>query len=316
MKAIGRLISSVVRATPNGISFRLIGTVDIDGKGTKHPLEQADPFMLLDYAPSIPKNNAPPFGAHPHRGHSVLTILTKGKVMSWDSFTNKETIAQAPASYWVDAGSGIFHDEVSRVDDESDESQHVALFQLWVSVKEEDRLKPAGLQYDMDLPAVEAKNADGKVVGSIRHYCGGGAKITTPHPIVVAHVVQQANTSLRFPVDPAFGGVVIHMSGCPTFAGATTPSEPFEVLVLADTSSSDVDVDFLDVTSSASEAEYLICVGEQVKEPWFKKLVANGAVIAKSPEEAREIAQRVEEYAATGKTSGCYGPFGVQTTSA
>jgi len=62
---------------------RLIGTVDIDGMGTAHPLAEVDPFILLDMA-KINKNAMPPFGAHPHFGHSVATILLAGEVSSQD----------------------------------------------------------------------------------------------------------------------------------------------------------------------------------------------------------------------------------------
>jgi redox-sensitive bicupin YhaK (pirin superfamily) len=119
---------------------RLVGTVDVDGSGTQHPLDQVDPFILLDAA-SISKHNMPPFGNHPHRGHSVVTVLLRGSMKSWDSFSNTETTLTAPASYWVDAGSGLFHNEVSVINDEKDTAQHVGLLQLWVGVKQEDRLE-------------------------------------------------------------------------------------------------------------------------------------------------------------------------------
>jgi hypothetical protein len=56
----------------------------------------------------------------------------------------------------------------------------------------------------------------------------------------------------------------------------------------------------------------MVIVGETIDEPWAKKLVANGAVIAASPDEAREIATQVEAYAAAGKQKGgSFAPFGV-----
>ena len=76
MSMTGRTVSKIVPATQGKIT-RLIGTVDIDGNGTKHPLDQVDPFMLLD-AGTLSKHAMPPFGAHPHRGHSVVTVLVMG----------------------------------------------------------------------------------------------------------------------------------------------------------------------------------------------------------------------------------------------
>jgi redox-sensitive bicupin YhaK (pirin superfamily) len=329
----GRRIAKLQDPTPNGPIFRLIGTTDIDGKGTTHPLPQVNPFMLLDVA-SLPQSDLPPFGAHPHRGHSVVTLLLQGQEKSWDSVTQKETVVQAPASYWVDAGAGIFHDEVSVVPDPNDPLQHVKLLQLWVSVKEEDRLKPAALQYDDNLPQVDAKNADGQVVGNIVYFVGGGAQIQTPHPVVVAHVRQDANSLVSFPVPAGFGGFVVNLKGSPiTFLSGgfdghnqnapkdqvvpVTSDTVHQVLVLADdeedsNSDSEQQDSVLQISSQDLDVEYLVCVGEKIDEPWYKKLVANGAVVAQSEDEARAIATQVETYAAAGKgETKSFAPFGL-----
>ena len=60
-------------------------------------------------------------------------------------------------------------------------------------------------------------------------------------------------------------------------------------------------------TQVQEAAEYLVCVGERIGEPWSKKLVANGAIIAVTAEECRSLALRVEEMAGTGKQNddGC-----------
>jgi hypothetical protein len=54
----GRTIVRVVPPTQSGPITRLIGTVDIDGSGTNHSLDQCDPFMLLDYAGEIKLSHA------------------------------------------------------------------------------------------------------------------------------------------------------------------------------------------------------------------------------------------------------------------
>lgn len=69
--SVSRSIAGVVPpTTANPIITRLVGTVDIDGAGTQHALPHVDPFILLDQG-TITKNNMPPFGPHPHRGHSA-----------------------------------------------------------------------------------------------------------------------------------------------------------------------------------------------------------------------------------------------------
>ena len=66
---------------------RVIGTLDIDGNGTKHPVErQTDPFIFLDEA-TLPQGIKPPFGKHPHTGLFACTIqLSKiFHSMLWDN---------------------------------------------------------------------------------------------------------------------------------------------------------------------------------------------------------------------------------------
>ena len=46
--------------------------------------------------------------------------------------------------------------------------------------------------------------------------------------------------------------------------------------------------------SATTACQYLVCAGEKIGQPWYKKLVANGAIIAKDPEEARAIAKQIE----------------------
>lgn len=308
----GRTIKRIVSPTIKGPMHRLIGTVDVDGNGTNHPLADCDPFMLLDHA-VVPKPNAPPFGAHPHRGHSVVTILLQGRVKSWDSYhpTDENTVLEGPASYWVDAGSGVFHNETSVMDDPTDPTQHMEVFQLWISVKEEDRKKKPAVQYDSHLPVVDALDVEGNIVGSVRYFVGGGGAIKPPHPITVARIIQNGGTTLKYPIDSTHGGFVVHTTGRALYGDEAkeVSSEDDSIHVLAD--AKDSSEGYLQVTTQTDEQSvYLVCTGEQIKEPWCKKLIANGAVVAKDENEAREIASRVELYSKEGLSSGNFAPFG------
>ena len=211
----------------------------------------------------------------------------------------------------MDAGSGLFHDETTVIPDESEPSQHVQLFQLWVSVKEEDRAKPAALQYETDLPLLEMKNDEGDVVGSIRYYVGGEChSIKTMNPIVVAHVSQNAGTTLKIPIEPSFGGFVAHIRGSATYGDSSqSTSTPYDVAVLDDGTGDDAG--FLTVKAGSDDsARYLVCTGEKIGESWFKKLAANGAIVASSEEEARRIATEVTKASKEGLGSGDFSPFG------
>lgn len=303
-----RSIKKVVAATNNGKITRLIGTLDIDGSGTNHPLESVDPFILLDHG-VVPKNSMPPFGPHPHRGHSVITVLLQGKIKSWDSFQPKGEwyTLSAPASYWVDAGTGVFHDERSVIDNEDDEMQHMKLFQLWVGVKESDRSNPPKVQKDENLEQYECIDANGNVVGSGICYVGPDSAISTPHPVEVKLIKQNAKTTYRVDIDSKQNGFVVHIKGSPSFSG-TTPNKELDVLVL---DSSDGGANSLEVSTGDEGAEYLICTGEPNNEAWVKKLAANGAIIAATAEEARDMVPSVEAMSAAGKAeNGSFAPWG------
>ena len=183
------MIARVVPPTRTNPTIpRLIGTVDIDGMGTAHPLAKVDPFILLDMV-KIDKNAMSPFGAHLHFGHSVATILLAGKVSSQDSIQLKDDILLGPGMCLVDAGSGLFHEEVTVIDDKRDPTQHVKLFQLWMGVKDADRSKSALVQFESRLSTVECVDAEsGEVVGCATYYLGDETLIETLHPIMVIHV--------------------------------------------------------------------------------------------------------------------------------
>ncbi|KAG7356369.1 DNA repair REX1-B [Nitzschia inconspicua] len=327
IRSNGRSIAQVVSATETRGPLRLIGTVDCDGAGTRHPLSEVDPFILLDTG-VLTKDGMPPFGPHPHRGHSVVTILLKGTVQSWDSTqqptqssdvrTNRpfRDVITGPASYWVDAGTGLFHEELTKIEDETDPTQHVQLFQLWVGVSEADRQQPPRIQIDTNLPVFDCigyspQGMQGQniVVGHGRYYVGSNTSIQTTHPVCVAHITQKAGTVYEYPiVSSTHGGFVVHIKGNTKFGDndtAVTPNHEYDVLVLQNNNNhSETKIqesDFLRIQSSDDEdSEYLICTGERIGESWAKKLAANGAIIAATPDEARAIAFKVESKSRDG----------------
>ena len=314
---MSRTIAAVYPATHNGPLTRLIGTVDIDGKGTHHSLDQVDPFILLDKA-MIQKNHFPPFGAHPHAGHSVVTLLLQGQIQSWDSVTNETTTITAPAAYWVDAGTGLFHDERSSIDDENDPAKHAHVLQLWIGVRREDRLGAPRVQYEPNLPVVELVSHDDATgsqqsIGTIIHFVGGPTNtIQTPHPIHVALIHQLPNTTYRHSIRPVHDGFVVNLNANDVAEqasfGGTRPSLSDDVLVLADTK----DASYLEiVTGDDAAADYLVATGDCHHEPWVKLLAASGAIIAKNAEEARAMAERMVVAATNGKAHGSFAPFGI-----
>lgn len=305
MNSGGRAIERIVKGRGKGPLTRFIGTVDIDGNGTEHDLPEVDPFILLDGA-TIEKDDFPPFGVHPHRGHSVVTILLQGKMSSWDSVFQQKEFIEGPASYWVDAGSGVFHDERSVIKEANDLPPK--LYQLWIGVKEEDRSQPPKIQRDGQLPTFDCMDAESgtKVVGNGIYYVGEKTNIVTPHPITVAFIKQIAGSKYHFPMNPTHGGFIISTKGKATFGGKTSDDD--DVLVLTN----DADAaDYLQIeTTKEEDAQYLVCSGEKIGEKWVKKLVANGAIITANQQQAKDLAPKVETISKSGREGGSFAPFG------
>ena len=74
---------------PEGLILRrVIGGLDIDGKGTNHPLKEVDPWFLVDEA-MVKKGTKLPFGKHPHTGLCANTVLLDSHSYLWDNHQNK-----------------------------------------------------------------------------------------------------------------------------------------------------------------------------------------------------------------------------------
>ena len=95
--------------------------------------------------------------------------------------------------------------------------------------------------------------------------------------------------AVKIPINPKHGGFIVHMEGIAKYETTATNS----VLVSADTSNRYRNEDYV-LVETKTNCQYLVCDGEKINKPWYKKLAANGAVIAKSAEETRAIAKQVE----------------------
>ena len=118
-KMAARSIIRIVNPTamgPKGALKRLIGTVDIKGKGTPHELGGLDPVVLCDIA-SISGFGQPPFGLHPHYGLIAVTAVVEGCFSDGDNLNPPDGhLNSAGGIYMVSAGRGACHQEASAND--------------------------------------------------------------------------------------------------------------------------------------------------------------------------------------------------------
>lgn len=78
-------------------------------------IAKVGPFVLLDhvYPKKIEKQKTIPYNgqfAHPHRGIATLSYVLSGELEHIDSYNNRGVVS-AGGVQWMNAGSGIVHDE-------------------------------------------------------------------------------------------------------------------------------------------------------------------------------------------------------------
>jgi len=141
-----RIVEYTIKATrfgptnvPGKEHYRIIGTTDIDGKGTNHALAMLDPFVFLDESLNPAGVAGLGGGGHPHAGLTAITYLNPnrpealgtsahGRLQPWDNFHGADQpINHAGGVYVIASGQGVVHDE-RNITEEGCMHQ----FQLWV----------------------------------------------------------------------------------------------------------------------------------------------------------------------------------------
>ena len=92
------------------------------------------PFVFLDHiAPKLQtKVNKEGTGAHPHRGIATLSYIINGEDEHFDSAGNYAMVHSGGVQ-WMNAGSGIIHDETLNHDSKTDSKLTHAL-QFWINL--------------------------------------------------------------------------------------------------------------------------------------------------------------------------------------
>jgi redox-sensitive bicupin YhaK (pirin superfamily) len=127
-----RTIKEVVPATKIEVNkpglnlFRVVGTTDLDGRGTKHAISDVDPILFLDDA-KLEGNISTAFAKHPHTGLTAVTYLLEGTMHAWDNLHGEtKDLNHAGGVYIIDSGRGVVHGEAP-----TSENRKVRLLQMW-----------------------------------------------------------------------------------------------------------------------------------------------------------------------------------------
>ena len=135
-----RSVAQIVngQATSDGAGVRLTRLIGAA------PLEQLDPFLLLDEFKSDRADEyVGGFPDHPHRGFETVTYMLAGAMEHRDHVGNRGDLI-AGSVQWMTAGRGIVHSEMPR-----QENGLLWGFQLWVNLPARDKMTAPRYQ---DIP--------------------------------------------------------------------------------------------------------------------------------------------------------------------
>src|SRR3954453_17206120 len=101
-----------------------------------------DPFLLLDdFRNDRPADYTSGFPWHPHRGIETITYVLAGTVDHGDSLGNSGSIGAGDVQ-WMNAGSGIIHQEMPK----GDPAGRMHGFQLWANLPSNLKMTPPHYQ--------------------------------------------------------------------------------------------------------------------------------------------------------------------------
>jgi len=111
-----------------------IGDMEIYRVLANRYADAVGPFVFLDHiAPKVQTGiNKEGTGAHPHRGIATLSYILNGEDQHFDSAGNYAKVHSGGVQ-WMNAGSGIIHDETLNYDSLSD-TKLVHAFQFWINL--------------------------------------------------------------------------------------------------------------------------------------------------------------------------------------
>lgn len=93
-----------------------------------------DPILMLDSFDSTnPDDYTAGFPMHPHRGIETISYVSRGKMVHRDSLGHEDAISDGEVQ-WMNAGSGILHEEMVPAAD------RLLGVQLWINLPAKDKM--------------------------------------------------------------------------------------------------------------------------------------------------------------------------------
>jgi redox-sensitive bicupin YhaK (pirin superfamily) len=270
----------IVNATKLGEhGLRLIGTTDIDGKGTAHEIADVDPIVLFDFA-KINTRDELSFRPHPHFGLTAMSFLPlNGTWMAWDSLKGEsESHLRAGGLYYVHAGTAAFHHEFASPDTVAAEMDVEFIQLVWNATDEED-VKTVIVQPE-DIPVIISENATIRVLAG--EFCGvKSVQPFTHRKIIYAYVQLQNGKVVDLQVPSSLKGILFVIEGKLKVNDVVVDEQQMMILGDKDQTLSITNIGTNDV------GRFIIAAGEPVNKPFYKLIGLGGFIIGEAEEEVR-----------------------------
>ena len=179
------------------------------------PLDDADPFLLLDQSGPTVNGPGESRGApwHPHRGIETVSYSLDGEIAHHDSNGGGGVIREGDTQ-WMTAGGGILHDELP-TERMFSRGGPVHAVQLWVNLPARLKFHQPRYQAITGAALKLVTTEDGGalirlIAGDLGDFQGPGATFT---PITYLHATIAPGAEMTLPWNRAFSAFVYVLAG-------------------------------------------------------------------------------------------------------
>ncbi len=290
MKSISKIVAAKAFTSNSDAkqSYRVIGTLDINGKGTQHAIADVDPFIFLDET-SMRGDSPWPFPRHPHSGLVAMTYMLSGEMTPWDNRQGKnKNNNRAGGIYYINSGQGIVHEEEPVIT-----GDRLRWLQLWINPGiYSDSLPEASTQMAPQamIPVYREVGAEVRVV--IGQAFNQESPIIPDWPIQYLHILLKPKQRIILPLpESVWQGFIYLLNGQGVFGQNQVKAEVRDCLVVGHE-----DVASIEAwnTSDTDALEFVFLCGKPHHKPFYKILGGGGALIADTEKNAHSSMQQYE----------------------
>lgn len=266
--------------------FRVIGTVDIEDKGTRHEITCIDPFIFLDEACMTQEGTT--FSKHPHSGLTAISYILDGEIEAWDNINGTgETNNKKGGLYYINSGKGIVHSEAG-VNLKND----LHWLQLWINPGVHQHPLPKAFSKLVEPNDIPEYCGDEFTVRTlIGSYDNVSSPVDVGWPIIYLHVVIAPQAVKVFDLKQKnWNGFIYIIDGEGTFGANESHGKSQECLEFNTSTSST-----LKVQNDRNKAlNLMIALGKPHGKEFYKLLGHGGAIVADSKSSAHASMREYE----------------------